>query len=71
MSDYDTDIVSWSERQASLLRQYAIVARANGDRLAQHHRGNRERGPIEALGADKQYSIHHRTSCQAGSVTSA
>jgi hypothetical protein len=29
MSEYDTDIVHWSERQAGLLRQHAAVARAN------------------------------------------
>jgi hypothetical protein len=33
MSDYDTDIVRWSERQAVLLRQYAAVARANDPAL--------------------------------------
>jgi hypothetical protein len=29
MSDYDTDIVVWSERQAHLLRQHAAQTRAN------------------------------------------
>ncbi len=29
MSDYDTDILTWSERQAELLRQYAQAAQAN------------------------------------------
>jgi uncharacterized protein DUF29 len=29
MSDYDTDIVAWSERQAQLLRQHAAQTRAN------------------------------------------
>jgi hypothetical protein len=33
MSDYDTDIVRWSERQAVLLRQHAAVARANDPAL--------------------------------------
>jgi hypothetical protein len=28
MSDYDTDILMWSERQAELLRQHAAVVRA-------------------------------------------
>jgi hypothetical protein len=29
MSDYDTDILLWSERQAALLRQHAVGAREN------------------------------------------
>jgi hypothetical protein len=29
MSGYDTDIVTWSERQAALLRQHAAAARSN------------------------------------------
>jgi hypothetical protein len=29
MSDYDTDILTWSERQAELLRQHAAGAREN------------------------------------------
>jgi hypothetical protein len=29
MSDYDTDIVTWSEHQAALLRQHAAGTRAN------------------------------------------
>ena len=29
MSGYDTDIVTWSERQAALLRQHAATARSN------------------------------------------
>jgi hypothetical protein len=29
MSDYDTDILLWSERQAELLRQHAVGAREN------------------------------------------
>jgi Domain of unknown function DUF29 len=29
MSDYDIDILTWSERQAELLREHAATARAN------------------------------------------
>ena len=33
MSEYDTDIVSWSEHQADLLRRHAASARANDPAL--------------------------------------
>jgi hypothetical protein len=33
MSDYDTDILTWSERQAELLRRHAAGERANDDEL--------------------------------------
>jgi hypothetical protein len=46
MSDYDADILIWSERQGELLRRRA--ARRAGQRsrtgLAEHRRGDRGRG---------------------------
>ncbi len=33
MSDYDTDILVWSERQAELLRQHAAGTRANDNTI--------------------------------------
>ena len=36
-ADYDTDILTWSERQAALLRRVAAGSRSTTRSMAQYH----------------------------------